>query len=75
MKLLSQGDPPPFELFNGQGRAPVMLFCDHASRFIPASLGQLGLSGDDLAWAFVREFGEAHRITGNTFCGMFGESR
>jgi len=59
MKLLSQGDPPPFELFNGQGRAPVMLFCDHASRFIPASLGQLGLSGDDLARHIACDIGAA----------------
>ena len=59
MKLLAPGDPPPFELFNGQGRAPVMLFCDHASRFIPASLGQLGLSGDDLARHIACDIGAA----------------
>ncbi len=59
MTLLAQGDPPPFEMFNRQGRAPVMLFCDHASRYIPASLRQLSLSHDDLARHIAWDIGAA----------------
>lgn len=45
--LLSAGDPAPFEIFNPQGTAPLVLLCDHASNAIPAALGDLGL--DDAA--------------------------
>jgi predicted N-formylglutamate amidohydrolase len=41
--LLGPDDPPPFELVNAAGRAPVLLLCDHASRAVPRCLGQLGL--------------------------------
>jgi predicted N-formylglutamate amidohydrolase len=54
MTWLSPSDPPPFELFNGGGRARVMLFCDHASRFIPPGLRSLGLPESEqlrhIAW-------------------------
>lgn len=38
---------PPFELINPQGKSPVLLVCEHASRYIPEELDQLGL--DDAA--------------------------
>ncbi|WEJ70131.1 N-formylglutamate amidohydrolase [Pseudomonas sp. PSE14] len=38
---------PPFRIVNPQGRSPVLLVCEHASRYIPEALGQLGL--DDAA--------------------------
>ncbi|NIA69113.1 N-formylglutamate amidohydrolase [Pelagibius litoralis] len=41
--LLAEDEPRPFELFNAAGRAPVLLLCDHATRFIPRALGGLGL--------------------------------
>lgn len=41
--------PPAVELFNPQGRAPVLLICDHAGRRIPAWLGDLGVAEQDLA--------------------------
>lgn len=44
--LIGPGDPPPFEIVNAGGRAPVLLVCDHASNRIPAAMQQLGL-GDD----------------------------
>lgn len=54
MTWLSPSDPPPFELFNGHGRARVMLFCDHASCFIPPGLRSLGLPESEqlrhIAW-------------------------
>src|SRR3546814_9321310 len=41
--LLAPDEPPPFELFNAAGRAPLLLLCDHATRFIPRALDSLGL--------------------------------
>lgn len=41
--LLCEADPPPVELVNEAGRAPVLLVCDHASRAVPRRLNQLGL--------------------------------
>jgi predicted N-formylglutamate amidohydrolase len=41
--LLGPTDPPPFELFNPEGAAPILFVCDHAGRAIPAALGRLGL--------------------------------
>lgn len=41
--LLGPKDPPPFEVLNPDGPAPILLVCDHASNRIPASLGNLGL--------------------------------
>ena len=38
---------PPFRIVNPQGKSPVLLVCEHASRYIPEALGQLGL--DDTA--------------------------
>ncbi len=44
--LLGPDDPPPFELVNPAGQAPIVLVCDHASRAVPRSLDQLGLPPD-----------------------------
>ena len=41
--LLAPDEPRPFELFNGAGQAPLLLLCDHATRFIPRALKSLGL--------------------------------
>lgn len=41
--LLAAGEPPPFEVVNGDSTLPVLLVCDHASRQIPEALGSLGL--------------------------------
>jgi len=41
--LLAPDEPRPFELFNGAGKAPLLLICDHATRFIPRALRGLGL--------------------------------
>jgi predicted N-formylglutamate amidohydrolase len=45
--LISPGEPGPFRVLNPQGRARTLVVCDHASRLIPAALGNLGL--DELA--------------------------
>jgi predicted N-formylglutamate amidohydrolase len=41
--LLSQDELPPYETFNPEGAAPILLICDHASRRIPRALRDLGL--------------------------------
>jgi predicted N-formylglutamate amidohydrolase len=41
--LLAPDEPRPFEILNGAGKAPLLLLCDHATRFIPRALDGLGL--------------------------------
>jgi len=41
--LIGPGDPPPFDVLNPDGAAPVVLICDHASPAIPGALNDLGL--------------------------------
>lgn len=47
-------DEPAFEVLNPDGRAPLLLVCDHASRAFPAHLGTLGVAEPDtfehIAW-------------------------
>ena len=42
-ELLAVDEPPPCTVINGDARTPVLLVCDHASRRIPAALGDMGL--------------------------------
>ncbi|MFC6687383.1 N-formylglutamate amidohydrolase [Jhaorihella thermophila] len=42
--LLTEDERPAARVFNPGGRAGVVLVCEHASRFIPAALGGLGLN-------------------------------
>lgn len=46
--LIGSDEPPPFEIVNPSGKAPLVLLCDHASRRIPAAFRKLGL--DDAAF-------------------------
>ena len=46
--LLAPGDPPPFEIVNPDGAAPVVLICDHAANKVPDALDGLGLSESEL---------------------------
>jgi predicted N-formylglutamate amidohydrolase len=48
-QLLVPGDPPPFSVHNEQGKAPVLLLCDHASKAVPEALGNLGISQAELS--------------------------
>ncbi|MEI6984636.1 MAG: N-formylglutamate amidohydrolase [Rhodospirillaceae bacterium] len=59
MTLLLTGDPPPFELINSAGGAPLLLVCDHASRAFPARLGQLGLADEVLDRHIAYDIGAA----------------
>lgn len=42
-------DPPPVTVENEAGASPVLLVCEHASRFVPAAYDGLGLSEADLS--------------------------
>ena len=46
--FLSPSDGPPVVVDNPEGQSPVLLVCEHASRQLPASLGDMGLSAEAL---------------------------
>lgn len=46
--LLAADEPAPFELYNADGKADVLLLCDHAHPFIPRALDDLGLPPEAL---------------------------
>ena len=52
--MLPESEPPPFEVRNPQGSAPVLIACDHAGNRIPEYLENLGLHNDwletHIAW-------------------------
>lgn len=65
--LLTEADPPAFELVNSYGGSNTVLICDHAGNRIPQRLGNLGLGPsllmDHIAWdsgaaAFARFLSE-----------------
>ena len=47
--LLGPDDPPPFSVHNEEGKAPLLLLCDHASRAVPRVLRGLGLAAKELS--------------------------
>lgn len=47
--LLTPGEPPAVTVLNSQGRAPVLLVCDHASKRVPDALADLGLPDAELS--------------------------
>lgn len=46
--LLSQDEPPPYEVVNPDGPSKFLLVCDHASHRVPASLKDLGVRREAL---------------------------
>jgi predicted N-formylglutamate amidohydrolase len=58
-RLLHCDDPPPFTVVNPNGRAPVVLACDHASNAIPARLNGLGLGTHELSQHIAWDIGAA----------------
>src|ERR1700690_2987727 len=40
----SDGEPPPFGVENAAGASPFLIVADHAGRYLPQRLEQLGLS-------------------------------
>jgi predicted N-formylglutamate amidohydrolase len=62
--LLGPGEPPPYDSFNPDGAAPLLLVCDHATRFLPRRLGTLGLSEAQLARHIAWDIGIAEVTRG-----------
>ena len=54
----------PFEVYNEIGAAPVLLVCDHASRFIPPALAGLGLSEAEVCRHIAWDIGVAEVTKG-----------
>jgi len=52
--LLATDEPPPFTVDNENGTSPFLIVADHAGRYFPRRLGQLGLSNAEceahMAW-------------------------
>jgi len=46
--LLTQNDPPPYEVINGAAETPLLFVCDHAGHAVPERLENLGLDEGDL---------------------------
>lgn len=59
MPALDFADPPPARLLNPQGRASLILVCDHASNRIPKGLHDLGLEADTLGRHIAWDIGAA----------------
>jgi len=62
---LHSGDPSPFKLFNPDGKASLVLVCDHASNTIPRDMNNLGLDRFELAQHIAWDIGAAevtHRL-------------
>jgi predicted N-formylglutamate amidohydrolase len=45
---MTETDPPALTVINESGASPIVLLCEHASNFIPARYGRLGLREADL---------------------------
>jgi predicted N-formylglutamate amidohydrolase len=58
-QLLAPDEPPAFEPYNDEGRAPVLLVCDHASARMPRRLGNLGLDAEARARHIAWDIGAA----------------
>jgi len=57
--LLTASDPPPVEHVDREGRTPVLLTCDHASRGVPRALDNLGLDEAKLSLHIGWDIGAA----------------
>ena len=56
---MPEADPPAVTLVNEQGGSPVVLLCEHASNFIPARYGTLGLPASELQRHIAYDIGAA----------------
>jgi predicted N-formylglutamate amidohydrolase len=47
MTLLGKNDPFPYDLINLEGKAPILITCEHAGQSVPESLNKLGMEDED----------------------------
>ena len=59
-----QGDPPPVTIVNPEGAAPFVLVCEHASNYVPARYGRLGLLESELLRHIAWDVGAADLTRG-----------
>ena len=57
--MLTDDDPLPFVIINGESTSQVLLVCDHASRRLPAALGNMGLDPFALRCHLALDIGAA----------------
>lgn len=57
--LVANDEPLPFQFAGLDGSCPALLICDHAERFLPRRLGDLGLDHADLARHIAWDIGIA----------------
>ncbi len=62
--LLTPDERPVARLLNADGRGRAVLVCEHASRFIPASLDNLGLDAEALASHAAWDIGARDLVRG-----------
>jgi predicted N-formylglutamate amidohydrolase len=79
-KLLTDQDPPPFEILNQDSEEPIVLLCEHAGQAVPKTLNGLGLSQDhyDFHYAYdpgIKALGETLARRLNAFCILGNYSR
>jgi predicted N-formylglutamate amidohydrolase len=55
--LIGPDEPPAFEVINAEGKAPLLLVCDHASNRIPGALSGLGLQPEALRLHIAYDIG------------------
>jgi predicted N-formylglutamate amidohydrolase len=60
LQILEPGEPPAVEVHNLAGRSTALVLCDHASRRVPASLANLGLTKDQLGEHIGWDIGAAN---------------
>jgi predicted N-formylglutamate amidohydrolase len=58
-RLIGPDEPPAFEVLNAEGKAPLLLVCDHASARIPEALDGLGLPARALRLHIASDIGAA----------------
>jgi predicted N-formylglutamate amidohydrolase len=61
---LGAGDPAPVELIHGDGRAPLVLTCEHGGNAIPVSLRDLAPGPEDMARHIAWDIGAAEVARG-----------
>lgn len=57
--LIGQDDPPPYTVLNPDGKAPMLLVCDHASHAFPKSMDTIGLDENALQRHIAWDIGAA----------------
>ncbi|WP_457935430.1 N-formylglutamate amidohydrolase [Mesorhizobium sp. 10J20-29] len=57
--ILSSLDPDPVETVNSEGTSDFVIICEHAGRMVPALLGDLGVSPEDMSRHIAYDVGAA----------------